>query len=305
MSRRQLVSCVAVIVGVTSMSSCGSSAPLTPTAPSTVLDNVAVPSGPPGTLLGAGDVALCDAPGATRTAALLDDLRGTVIIPGDIAYPTGSMADFRNCFDPAWGRHRSRIRPVPGNHEYDTPGAAGFFEYFGGAAGPAGLGYYSFTVGPWLVLAINSEVPAQGGSAQYEWVRGELARDSRLCTAAFWHRPLFSSGTNGPQRDMLDMWRLLHAQNVDLVINGHEHIYERFAPQTPDGGLDPVEGIRQFTIGTGGAPQTAVGALARNSEIAASAWGIARFTLHSHGYTWDFVPAAGESFRDSGAGSCH
>lgn len=297
--------CAVAIAAAMTVLSCGAIAPDPPSAPSPVANNVATPSGPAGTLVGAGDVALCDAPGATKTAALLDDLRGTIIIPGDIAYPTGSMADFRNCFDPAWGRHRSRIRPVPGNHEYDTPGAAGYFEYFGAAAGPGGLGYYSFTAGPWLVLAINSQVPVSRGSAQYEWLRSELTRDNRLCTAAFWHRPLFSSGTNGPQPDMADVWHLLYAQNVDIVINGHEHIYERFAPQTPDGELDHVRGIRQFTIGTGGAPQTTVVATARNSEIAASAWGIATFTLHSQGYRWEFVPAAGESFRDAGAGSCH
>ena len=274
-----------------------------PSAPSPV-SNVAAPGGPPGTLVGAGDIALCGSAGAEATAKVLDDLRGTVFAAGDVAYPIGAEADFRDCYGPTWGRHRARTRPVPGNHEYQTPGASGYYDYFGGNAGPAGLGYYSYTVGPWLVLAVNSEIPSGPGSPQYEWVRAELTRDARLCTAVIWHRPLFSSGRNGPNADMRELWRLLYSRDVDIVINGHDHIYERFAPQTPDGQYDPDRGIRQFTVGTGGAPPTPVGSSA-NSEIAASIWGVASFTLQSDSYRWDFVPVEGESFRDSGVGRCH
>jgi hypothetical protein len=300
---RVVSSVIAITISCAALSCGGAVSSGPPSAPSTP-SNVATPSGPPGTLVGAGDIALCGSNGAGATAKLLDDIRGTVFVSGDVAYPSGSSADFRDCFDPTWGRHRSRIRPVPGNHEYETPGASGYYEYFGANAGPSGLGYYSHTVGPWLVIAVNSELPSTVGSAQYEWIRAELTRDSRLCTAVIWHRPLFSSGINGPNADMRDLWRLLYARDVDIVINGHDHIYERFAPQTPDGQYDAERGIRQFTVGTGGAPSTPVGA-SSNSEVAASVWGVTSFTLQSDSYRWEFVPVEGESFRDSGIGRCH
>jgi hypothetical protein len=194
------------------------------------------------------------------------------------------------------------MKPIPGNHEYQTPGAAGYFRYFGTAAGPHGLGYYSYTEGAWLVLALNSEIPLGHGSAQLQWVRGQLAQAPR-CTAVYWHRPLFSSGLNGANPDMRDVWQVLHEMGADLIINGHDHLYERFAPQTADGIPDP-RGIRRFTVGTGGAPLYDIVARAANSEVAASVWGVASFTLDGDGYRWEFIPVEGEAFRDSGAASC-
>lgn len=256
-------------------------------------------------LVGAGDIAMCGSPGAEKTAALLDRLPGTVFVAGDNAYMNGSGSDYRNCYGPTWGRHVGRTRPVPGNHEYQTAGASGYFGYFGARAGSAGLGYYRYTAGSWLVLALNSEIAHGAGSPQLEWVREQLQTTKHPCTAVYWHRPLFSSGVNGPNPDMLDLWRVLYEHDVEIVINGHDHLYERFAPQTPEGLPDAARGIRQFTVGTGGAPPYDVMRRAANSEIAASVWGVASFTLRSDAYTWQFVPVAGEAFSDFGTAPCH
>jgi acid phosphatase type 7 len=266
--------------------------------------SVSSPLVPAGVLVGAGDIGFCGTPGAEATARVLDSLPGTVFTAGDNAYDTGSRAEFRACYAPTWGRHLSRTRPVAGNHEYGS-GAGGYFEYFGDRAGPSGAGYYSYTVGPWSVIGLNSEIPSAPGSAQILWLRSELASRRSLCTAVIWHRPLFSSGRHGDNPDMRDVWRTLYEYDVDLVINGHDHSYERFAPQDPDGRFDPVRGIREFIVGTGGAPLYQFASLRPNSEVRASVWGIASFTLSNGSYQWEFVPVEGESFRDFGSGSCH
>jgi len=287
--------------------SCGGSeiGSVNPMAPSPLSVLGLSTSGGSAVLVGAGDIAQCGSPGAEKTAKLLDGISGTVFAAGDNAYVNGSATDYRDCYDPSWGRHRSRTRPVPGNHEYQTPGAAGYFEYFGASAGPAGLGYYSYTLGAWKVLALNSEASADAGSAQLQWVRDQLTNDPHLCTAVYWHRPLFSSGRNGPNADMQPLWRVLYSMGVDIVINGHDHVYERFAPQTPEGQPDPVKGIRQFTVGTGGGLPTEVVARAASSEVTASVLGVASFTLQSDRYSWEFIPVEGQTFRDSGTGMCH
>jgi hypothetical protein len=196
-------------------------------------------------LVGAGDIAQCGSPGAEATARLLDQIDGTVFTAGDNAYPNGSNRDFTNCYEPTWGRHRERTFPTAGNHDYETSGADPYFSYFGEMAGTAGQGYYVYFVGPWRIIALNSEVGVRAGSFQYLWLRNELMRNAVPCTAAIWHRPLFTSGPNRDNPDMRDIFRLLHDFRAEIVINGHDHMYERFAPQDADGGLDPVRG--QFT----------------------------------------------------------
>ena len=248
---------------------------------------------------------MCDVPGAEATARLLDRIAGTVFTTGDNAYPSGSDADFRSCYDPTWGRHRERTRPTPGNHDYETSGAAPYFAYFGASAGPPGLGYYSYTAGSWLVIALNSERDVRPGSLQVQWLRTTLMQSRAFCTIAYWHRPLFNSGPHGDSRDLYEVWRVLYDFGVDVVISGHEHLYERFAPQTPDGRLDPERGIRQFTVGTGGANLTPAGAVRANSEIIGSAWGVLVLTLNGGSYHWEFRPVAGASFSDTGVGQCH
>jgi hypothetical protein len=258
-------------------------------------------------IVGAGDIGQCGSPGPAGTAALLDLIEGTVFTAGDNAYMNGSAENFRDCYNPTWGRHRSRTRPTPGNHDYETPGGAAYYDYFGSNAGARGLGYYSYQAGRWLVVALNSEVPASEGSAQLVWLRQTLAAARSMpCVAAYWHAPLFSSGPNGENPSMRDVWRALQEFNAEVVVNGHDHLYERFAPQTLDGIADAGRGIRQFVVGTGGGSLSQPRAARRNtSEVVASVWGVLKLTLRESSYEWEFLPVAGSSFRDAGSGACH
>jgi len=248
---------------------------------------------------------MCGVAGAEATAQLLDRIAGTIFTTGDNAYPSGSEADFRRCYDTTWGRHRERTRPTPGNHDYETAGAAPYFAYFGANAGPPGLGYYTYAAGSWQVIALNSEVDVGAGSRQVQWLRSTLGQNRALCTAAYLHRPRFNSGAHGDARDLQDVWQVLYEFGVDIVVTGHEHFYERFAPQTPDGRLDVRRGIRQFIVGTGGATLTQPITVRPNSEVVGSAWGVLVLTLNAGGYQWEFRPAAGASFSDIGVGECH
>ena len=280
-------------------------------------DDAPVPTGPdpprPGppsglveTFVGAGDIGWCGLPGAELTASLLDHIPGTVFTVGDNAYPSGTARDFRECYDPSWGRHRARTRPTPGNHEYERPGAAGYFDYFGANAGPAGSGYYSYRLGSWHIVALNSEISAFPGSPQHEWLRRELAANPARCALAYFHTPVFGSGTNGGNAHMQAVWTLLYGAGTDVVVSGHNHSYERFAPQDPDGRSDPARGIRQFTVGTGGAPLTGFPQMRPNSEVRnATSWGVLKLTLLGDGYEWEFVPVPGHTFSDRGGGTCH
>jgi alkaline phosphatase len=244
-----------------------------------------------GLLVGAGDIGDCAQEGATVTAAILDATPGTVFTAGDNAYPVGSLADYRRCYEPTWGRHRGRTRPVSGNHEYETAGASGYFDYFGEAAGPRGLGYYSYGVGPWLVLALNSNIDAGPTSAQYRWLQTTLQSASSRCTAAIWHHPVRSSGPNGGSPGMLAVWKLLAESGVDLVINGHEHLYERFA--TLDAQGEPAaSGMRLFVVGTGGAGLRRVVRVQPGSLVQISEWGVLILTLRPDAYAWRFVTSA-------------
>jgi hypothetical protein len=254
-------------------------------------------------LIGAGDIADCG-PGAGITAELLDKFDGTIFTTGDNAYPAGSRSDYQNCYEPTWGRHRHRTRPTPGNHDYETARASGYFEYFGANAGPFGAGYYSYSLGSWHVISLNSEVNAGIGSSQVQWLRADIATNPSPCTAVYWHRPLFSSGEHGGNPKMQDIWRTLYDLNVDLAIVGHDHQYERFAPQDAGGRVDWTRGIRQFVVGTGGARLHQLRGARPNSEAAASVWGVAAFTLDADRYSWRFI-AADQSFRDEGTTSCH
>ena len=257
-------------------------------------------------LVGAGDIADCSSPGAEATARLLDQVSGTVFTAGDNAYPSGSATQFRDCYEPTWGRHKRRTRPTPGNHDYETPGANSYYDYFGDSAGPRGLGYYSYNLGAWRIYSINSELTGGAMLNQLQWLRDEV-RSNPLCSAAIWHKPLFTSGPNGENRHMLDAWRILHGANVDVILNGHDHVYERFAKQDPDGRLDDARGIRQFTVGTGGVPLYSFGAIRPNSDVRASVWGVLVLFLSATSYEWNFLPAGvpGVNFRDTGTGTCH
>ena len=256
-------------------------------------------------LVGAGDIALCNSEGDEATAALLDGISGTVFTVGDNAYSRGTAAQFRDCYGPSWGRHRARTRPSPGNHEYYSIGARPYYGYFGALAGPSSKGYYSYDVGEWHVVALNSNIGVGHGSEQEQWLRADLAASDADCTLVYWHHPLFSSGPHGDQVKMRDIWRVLYEHKVEVVVNGHDHHYERFAPQTPDGQPDPETGIRQFIVGTGGAGLRSLRNVRPNSQVRdTNTWGVLKLTLQAQSYDWEFVPVEGKTFRDSGSGAC-
>lgn len=255
-------------------------------------------------MIAVGDIGQCGRPEVAQTANLVAGLDGDVILAGDLAYFQGTAANFRDCFNPFWGGFRSRWHPVPGNHEHESPNAVPYFDYFGSAAGPAGVGYYALRAGDWLILMLNSNVPATRGSPQWEFARTELERQRTPCTMAVWHHPLFSSGQNGPNTFMRDMWELLEANHAEVIVNGHDHVYERFARQTAAGGADPVNGIRQFTAGTGGAEITRFIRVERNSEERMTQAGVLYFTLRPAAIEWEFRGTDGAA-HDRGLDTCH
>ena len=249
--------------------------------------------------------------GAEATAALLDTIPGTVITIGDNAYPNGTSADFARCYSPSWGRHKARTRPVPGDHDYGTPAAAGYFDYFGEAAGDRDKGYYSYDLGAWHVVALNSVIPNGPGSPQARWLQADLASSPKRCTLAYFHHPrFFSSGAGAPGGGVNDFerafWDALYGAGTDIVLNGDQHQYERFAPQTPDAAADPARGIREFVVGTGGKNHRPFVEPKPNSEMRdATAFGVLKLTLKPGAYDWQFIPEAGKTFTDSGSGTCH
>ena len=246
---------------------------------------------------------MCGSPGAEMTAGLLDAIPGTVFTAGDNAYFHGTVQEFRDCYDPTWGRHKFRTRPAPGNHDYESPNAVPYFAYFGGSAGLSGLGYYGFEVGEWHVVSLNSNVPMTPGSSQQAWLRDDLGSHRVPCVAAIWHHPLFTVGPNGPTTETRELWRTLFEAGVDVIINGHDHLYQRFGPQTPDGNADLRRGIRQFVVGTGGAELTGLARTQANLEASLVTFGVLKLTLRSSGYDWQFVTANG-AVPDSGSDVC-
>jgi len=271
---------------------------------------ITVVPAPPGAsvvLVGAGDIADCASNGDEATANLVDGIAGTVFTAGDNAYPDGTAANYAQCYDPSWGRHKGRTRPSPGNHEYHVTDAAGYWRYFGSVAGDSGKYYYSYDLGDWHIIALNSNISMSAGSPQEQWLRSDLAASTKNCVLAYWHHARFSSGSqHGSSTAPTPLWQALYDYNADIVISGHDHDYERFAPQTPAGVADPVRGIREFVVGTGGESHYAFGTPIANSEVRDNtSFGVLKLTLSADSYTWEFIPVAGASFRDSGSGTCH
>jgi hypothetical protein len=261
-------------------------------------------------VIAAGDIASCSSNGDEQTAALVTAIDGTVITLGDNAYESGTTSEYNNCYGPSWGAVKARTRPSPGNHEYNTPGASGYYGYFGVAAGSPAQGWYSFDVGGWHLIALNSNCGAIGGcgagSPQEQWLRTDLAAHPAACTLAYWHHPRFSSGPHGAHTSVGAIWQALYDYGADVVLNGHDHDYERFAPQDPAGAADAALGIREFVVGTGGRSHYATGTPLANSEVRSSdTYGALALTLHASGYDWQFVPVAGATFTDNGSGACH
>jgi hypothetical protein len=275
----------------------------------------------------AGDIA-CDptdpsfnggkgTPDDCRMRATSDLLVGggfdAVLLLGDNQYWVGALDAYQASFGPTWGRLGPLLRPAPGNHEYLTPGASGYFDYFGAAAGERGKGWYSYDLGTWHIVVLNSncgDLSGGGGcgpgSPQLRWLAEDLAAHPRACTLAYWHHPRFSSGTHGDDARYDAFWRELYKAGADVVLAGHEHDYERFAPQDPDAKADPLHGIRQFVAGTGGQFLRPFPTVRPNSEVRdARTFGVLKLRLRTDGYDWDFLPAAGGTFTDRGSGGCH
>ena len=264
----------------------------------------ALPTFAPGAavLLAVGDIGSCKGDADEAVAALAARLPGTIALLGDIVYENGSPGDYATCFDPAWGALRSRIRPAPGNHDYQTADATGYFSYFGAAAGTPGQGWYSYQLGTWHVIVLNSNCADVGGcgdgSPQLAWLQADLLAHPAACTLAYWHHPRYSSGRHGTDARTDPLWRALAAANADLVLSGHDHDYERRAP---------VDGIRSFVVGTGGRSlyELARPAAAQTELRANRSYGLLALELGDGGYAWRFVTAAGASLTDAGAGTCH
>jgi hypothetical protein len=264
----------------------------------------------------AGDIADCrkfkpSDSGAAKTASLIlagldKDKDAAVLSLGDNTYPAGLLAEFTDCYEPTWGRFKQRTYPTPGNHEYYTPEAVGYYDYFGSAAGPARRGYFSFDLGKWHIVSINSNLKAPDHQQQLAWLKTDLAQHPARCTLAYWHHPLYSSGGHGNNDRMRDVWQVLKAADAEMVLVGHDHDYERFAPQDAEGQRDDAHGIREFVVGTGGAKLTPFVLRKANSEVSNnSTHGVLRMVLKDTGYEWEFLPVAGGGFTDRGSALCH
>ena len=263
-------------------------------------------SGPP-VIVGAGDIADCSRASQEATAKVVDNIPGTVITLGDLAYNDGTFTQFMQCYDPSWGRHKARTKPAPGNHEYNLGNANGYYQYFGAAAGDPTKGYYSYDLGAWHLIVINNYVSMDVGSPQETWLRADLAAHPNMCTLAYWHEPLFTSGGALVYKNFAPIWQALYDYGAEIILNGHDHDYERFAPQTPTGQLDNARGIREFVVGTGGnSLYSWPGAPIANSETRSNInYGVIKLTLWPTSYDWEFVPVAGGTYTDKGSTLCH
>jgi len=257
---------------------------------------------------GAGDIAYCGGDRDKATANLLGNIRGTVFTLGDNVYHTGTRSEFKNCYDPTWGKYKQRTRPAAGNHDYYTLGARPYYDYFGARAGKPRRGYYAYDKGTWHVVVLNSncgKVSCGPGSQQAEWLRKNLDNNRSRCTLAYWHHPLFAS--NASTGSVKPFWEILYNRDADVILSGHAHSYERFAPQTPGGRKNEARGIREFVVGTGGKPpEGPFNPRPANSQVRNDKTpGVLRLRLRPGSYAWKFVHVAGKTFTDSGTDSCH
>ncbi|MCA1702762.1 MAG: metallophosphoesterase [Actinobacteria bacterium] len=264
------------------------------------------PPTPAPVIAAAGDIA-DDGSGDEATAKVIDAINPTrVLTTGDHAYPDGTIDNFNSFYEPTWGRHKSLTRPSPGNHDYHVSGAPGYFDYFGAAAGERGKGYYSYDLGSWHVVALNSNVSTAAGSAQEQWLRADLAAHPNRCTLAYWHHPRFTSGSVHDNNTAVGpLWQALYDAGADVVLNGHNHNYERFGRQDPSGQADAQQGIREFVVGTGGGGHYGFDSPKPNSEVRnGDSYGVLKLTLRDEGYDWRFEPEAGKTFTDTGSAGC-
>jgi acid phosphatase type 7 len=268
-------------------------------------------------LLLAGDIAECDLPGAAATAALLDDLPGRILALGDLAYPGGSARDFRKCYEPTWGRHKARTWPLPGNHDYGRARGADYHDYWGARAGERDKGYYAFDYGAWRIIMLNSNLGREARKEQQTWLARDLDATRARCVLAAWHHPLFSTGPHGYNSQMLPEYRLLEAGGASVVVAGHDHNYERFAPLNSKGDYSFADGLHNFVVGTGGGQlrqrpfrdPLSVIAKPRPGEMQskffqATTHGVLRLRLAAESFAWEFLPAPADTPLDTGEANC-
>ena len=252
-------------------------------------------------LVGAGDISSCDNDNDEATAKLLDTIPGTVFVLGDNVYLDGTFEEFTDCYHPTWGRHKDRTKPVPGNHEYFTSGAEGYFAYFDNIPS-----YYAYDLGAWRIYALNSEIDVSATGAQVKWLENELAANARLCVLAYWHKPRWSSRyEDGSDATFDALWKTLHDAGAELIVNSHIHNYERFKEMNADGAA-ASPGLREIVAGTGGVNHDGYVTSLPTSEVRnASTYGVLKLILGPASYSWQFIPVTGESFTDSGTTDCH
>lgn len=310
-----MLSLPTVLTRISLVAACGlavATAGAAPARSATAAPVAAALAGDP-TLAAAGDI-VGDCTGSScgyrKTAAVITSLNPTTVLAlGDISNRSGAATDYTSRFNSSWGVFKPKIRPVPGNHDYLVAGAANFFKYFGAAANPP-HGYYSYNVGTWHIVAINSNCSkvggCQAGSAQEKWLKNDLAQHPAACTLAFWHHPRYSSGTGGNNTSMKAIFQDLYNAGADVILSGHSHDYERFAPQNNASQRDNADGIRQFVVGTGGSFFTRFGTIKPNSLVRNNnTFGVLMMTLGVSSYSWKFVPVAGKTFTDRGSANCH
>jgi acid phosphatase type 7 len=266
-------------------------------------------------MVGAGDIAGCNSSGDEATAKLvtgvISENPGAVVFTlGDNVYSNGTSQEFTNCYDPSWGSFKARTRPVPGNHDYNTSNATGYYGYFGAKAGDPSKGYYSYNLGAWHIVVVNSNCAAIGGcetgSSQEKWLRSDLKASSNTCQIVMWHHPRFSSGAEHGNADfMQDIWKAASENNVELILNGHEHTYERFTPMNAVGEADPG-GTTEILVGSGGISHYHLGIKKPNSQtFNADTYGVLKLELAASSYKFEFLPEPGKTFTDAGSGMCH
>jgi hypothetical protein len=259
-----------------------------------------------GVLVGAGDISICGQKGDDLTADLLANIPGTIYTLGDNSNENGTSYEYLNCFGPSWGRFLDRLYPTPGNHDYGTENGSAYYDYFPTIQSVRGNGYYSYDIGSWHIIALNSVIDMSNDSFQVKWLREDLVSHPALCMLAYWHHPRWTSGTSGNNGHLATIWQILYDHGVEVVVNGNEHMYERFAPMDPTGALDLEHGIREFVAGTGGVSHYPLGEIQPNSQVRDNtAFGVLKFTLYSDGYDWEFIPVDAAGFTDSGSESCH
>ncbi|NUT32599.1 MAG: alkaline phosphatase [Hamadaea sp.] len=312
MRRVTLLTCTALLIGLISPVPSGASDLLRASRASADLARASrasadlAPEGAAAVLVGAGDIAACGS-GSRKTAKLLDAIPGTVFTLGDNVYPDGSARNFRRCYEPTWGRHKDRTRPVIGNHDYRSDFGAPYFDYFGTAAGEPFLGYYSYDLGAWHVVVVNSNCDFVDCDDQLHWLEADLKASKAACTVAMWHHPLYTSGSDhGPATWMRPYFQTLYDHGVELNLTGHNHHYERFLPMDATGDVDLDRGVLPIVVGSGGAGHYGFGRIRKHSVTHDDdTYGVLKLTLRTGSYDYEFVPVAGRTYTDGGRGTCH